>query len=327
MSCILVTGASGFVGLALCAELIGRGHQVIAFDRMPPCFDCESIAAATFVAGDIRDEAALRQVLDAHPVTHIVHGAAITPDAERERAAPDDIVEVNVLGACRLMQAAAGRELARIMYLSSISAYGNAFPGGDGRLQESACPRPSALYGITKLSAELAMRRIAELNGQDLRILRLGPLFGPWEHASGARDVLSPHHQIAQAARSGSPCTLPRAVPADWLYSPEAARRIADVLLRDVVTDDVLNLGGGTVTTLEDWCAALREEIPGFTWSIDADRPTIRYNYATDRPALDNARMDAASPARSTPLTQAARETLHWLDHFAPIHANRTRQS
>jgi nucleoside-diphosphate-sugar epimerase len=320
MGRVLVTGASGFVGLATCEALVAEGHSVIGYDRARPPFDADWMDRVTFVEGDIRDADALKRAFSDHDVTHAVHGAAVTPDALRERTSPGDILEINVIGSCRLMEAAAGHELRRILYLSSISAYGDAAPAANGRFDEvETAMRPSALYGISKLSAELAMRRLAVLNQQDLRILRLGPLFGPWERASGTRDVLSPHHQIARAARTGAPCVLPREVPADWLYAPDAARRIAGVLSCPDLDGDVFNLGGGEISTLVDWCRALQDLIPGFAWSVDSERSTLRTNYATDRPALDNARLDAACPGHRTPILRAARETLTWLDAFEPI--------
>jgi UDP-glucose 4-epimerase/UDP-glucuronate 4-epimerase len=112
---------------------------------------------------------------------------------------------------------------------------------------------------------------------------------------------------------------LPREVPADWLYAPDAARRIADVLSCRDLDGAVFNLGGGEISTLVDWCRALQDLIPGFAWSTDPERSTLRYNYATDRPALDNARLDAACPGHRTPILRAARETLTWLDAFEPI--------
>jgi nucleoside-diphosphate-sugar epimerase len=316
MTTVLVTGASGFVGLAVSEALAERGCKVTGFDLTPPKFSGFGwMQHLTFVQGDIRDRAALDRVLAEHAVTHIVHAAALTPDEAREREVADAIAEINVVGACRLALAASRASVRRVVYLSSVSAYGPAAPQPNGRYDERASlAAPEVLYGITKLAAETAMRRISALNALDFRIIRLGPLFGPWEHASGARDILSPHFQIAAAARQGADCVLPRPVPADWLYARDGARRIAALLLSDL-DGDLFNLGGGGISTLADWCEALTALHPSFKWRIDPAAPTIRYGYSTDRPALDNARIDAALPGWSpTPLESAARDYLAWLD-------------
>jgi nucleoside-diphosphate-sugar epimerase len=324
MTAILVTGASGFVGLAVSEALAGLGCKIVGFDIAPPkLLGFDWMELLLFVRGDIRDSAALDAVLTEHAITHIVHAAALTPDERRERDAPDTIAEVNIVGACRLALAASRRSVRRVVYLSSVSAYGPVAPQPNGSYDERyTSAAPEVLYGITKLAAETAMRRIAVLNGMDLRVIRLGPLFGPWEHASGARDILSPHFQIAAAARSGVHCVIPRAVPADWLYARDGAGRVAALLLKRDLDGDLFNLGGGTISMLTDWCKTLAALLPGFTWSVDPAAPTIHYGYPTDRPALDNTRIDAALPGlKSLPLEEAARDYLAWLDtieSFAP---------
>jgi len=111
---------------------------------------------------------------------------------------------------------------------------------------------------------------------------------------------------------------LPRAVPADWLYSRDAAKRIADVLLAKTIAPQLFNLGGGDITTLIDWCEALGQQIDNFRFSIDTAAPTVKYVYPNDRPALDNQQIDQVSAHRRTSLDQAACELLHWLDRFSP---------
>ncbi|CUW96618.1 MULTISPECIES: NAD-dependent epimerase/dehydratase family protein [Rhizobium/Agrobacterium group] len=317
---VLVTGACGFVGSAICEELVSRDITVIGGDRASPPFpDADWAGRVTFTYLDIRDSQNIAQVVHENTITHIVHAAAITPDVERERGDADTVIDVNIAGSCRLMSAAGKIGAERIVYLSSISAYGSAAPTVDGRFCEArSVPQPETLYGISKHAAESAMHRLAYLNRLDLRIIRLGPLFGPWEHATDARGLLSPHHQIAMQARAGEPCLLPRAVPADWLYSRDAAKRIADVLLAETIAPQLFNLGGGDITTLIDWCEVLGQQIDGFRFGIDAERPSVRYGYPKDRPALDNRQIDQVSAHRRTPLEQAANELLHWLDRFSP---------
>lgn len=316
---VLVTGACGFVGSALCEELVSRNITVIGADRTPPPFpDADWAGRIKFVYLDIRDSHSIAQLLHEHAITHIIHAAAITPDIHREREDADTVIDVNVAGSCRVIMAAREIRPERIIYLSSISAYGSAAPTVDGRFCEiGSIPQPETLYGISKHAAEGAVRRLAYLNGLDLRIIRLGPLFGPWEHATDARSMLSPHHQIAMQARAGKRCLLPRAVPADWLYSRDAAKRIADVLVAETITPQLFNLGGGRITTLIDWCEALGQHIDGFHFGIDAEAPTVRYGYPDDRPALDSRKIDQVSVHRQTPFEQASRELLDWLDHFS----------
>jgi UDP-glucose 4-epimerase len=318
---VLVTGASGFVGSALCEEMVRRGVGVIAADRSSPPFrHADWAKSVTFVELDICDREAIVAILRHYGVTHIVHAAAITPDLDRECHDADSVIDVNVKGASQLMMAARETRPVRIVQLSSISVYGPAIVNAEGRFEETtSIPQPETLYGICKHAAEGVMRRLADLHDLDLCIIRLGPVFGPWEHTTGARAMLSPHHQITIQARAGQTCLMPRAVPADWLYSRDAAARIVDVLLTDRLSSSLVNLGGGAITTLTQWCEALAGQIRCFSFGIDAEEPTVRYGYPKDRPALDNSLIDTVSANRQTSLNVAARELLEWLDRFYPV--------
>jgi len=323
---VLVTGSSGFVGLALSEAITDAGYEVVGFDIKPPPFpDLAWMDKFTFVQGDIGEIRSFSGQFKRMGVTHVVHAAAITPSQEREREVPDIIAAVNIVGAYRLMLMAADVRPERVVYLSSISAYGSVIPEATGRYDEQAThAAPEALYGISKLAAERGMKRIAQMQEVDLRIVRLGPVFGAWEHPSGARDVLSPHHQAAQAAKAGKPCILPRPLPADWIYSRDAARRIRALLMRQNLTGDLFNLGGGKITSVADWCRALAILASDFSWSVDAQSPTIQFPYATDRPALANCRIDASVPSGPhLTLEEAAKDYWTWLhsDSLPPVGA------
>ena len=94
---VLLTGASGFIGRALCAELSAAGHEVSALVRRPG-----SAPETTMpVSGDLGDGAALRSAVEqARPdcVVHLAAEIASQRDARRVR-------EVNVEGTRRLLDA------------------------------------------------------------------------------------------------------------------------------------------------------------------------------------------------------------------------------
>lgn len=306
---ILVTGAAGFVGSAICAELSARGIPVLALDLRPPQRNWPGVETVT---ADLRDQASLDAALSGRGLTHAIHAAALTPDAALEETDPALVLDVNLLGAVRLMQAAKANGITRLLQVSSIAVYGAAAPEADGLYHEDRTrPEPQSLYGIGKQAAEMSLRRLAPSAGIDLTVLRLGPIFGAFERASDSRQVTSPHHQILMEALAGRPVILPRAVPADWCYSRDAAAAIAALVTRDAPLPDTVHVGSGHVTDLPGWCAALAVHLP-LTWHIDAAAPTIRYGYATDRPALATDRLRRLVPTPHTSLPDAAAD---WLDH------------
>ncbi len=69
---VLVTGASGFVGRAVCAELSQRGHDVVAYVRRPGSEPDGTRAAL----GDLTDAEALRAALSSERPDGVVHLAA-----------------------------------------------------------------------------------------------------------------------------------------------------------------------------------------------------------------------------------------------------------
>jgi UDP-glucuronate 4-epimerase len=209
-----ITGAAGFVGLAVTEALLARGERVTGFDLAP----LSEYAARTFaglpgrydqVSGDVSDPDGLKAALRQSEASCVLHLAAVTAGAGREIADPVGIVRVNVGGAAATIEAAAACGIRRVLHLSSGSVYGASGRDADV-LTEDTPLRPEQLYGITKQAGEAVALRLADLHRLDLSIGRLGTCFGRWEYATGARDTPSAPYQIVQAARSGLPAILPR---------------------------------------------------------------------------------------------------------------------
>nr|WP_281378969.1 NAD(P)-dependent oxidoreductase [Aurantimonas endophytica] len=316
----MITGGSGFVGMAIAEALRTRGHRAVLFAPAPsPLAPMLAGPAIRFVAGDVRSAADLGQV-EALGISHIVHGAAITPDAGQADALAERVTDVNVNGSRQIMELARRLRPRRVVQLSSVSVYGE--PADDNLRcfeEENAPVGPQSLYGRTKLAAEAVMREQAKAYELPLSILRLGPVFGPWEIASGSRPVVSPQCQIMEGALRGEASALPRALQADWLYSRDLANWIVTLLLETEALPPVVNLGAGRVTSVDDWCRALQAERPDFAWGIDPDAATIRSNYRRDRPPLCTRRLDALLPERQqTALADTAADYLAWAAEAFP---------
>jgi UDP-glucose 4-epimerase len=224
---VLVTGGTGFVGLNVVERLAAAGHDVIALGQRPSPFALPEPTGGgiKIVVGDIRSLASLEQSLSGMRPDAVVHAAAITPSQERERDDPGEVACVNLGGTIAVLQLARRLDVWRVVVLSSVAVYGAAGPE-QGRLAAARIPpNPNSLYGITKLAAEQAALHLGGLYGIDVRAVRLGPVFGRYEYATGLRDTLSPHWQIANCAREGREARLPQACAADWIYARDAACR------------------------------------------------------------------------------------------------------
>lgn len=304
---VLITGGSGFIGMVLAEALLGQGRNVVLFGTTPsPLAEMLDHPNLTFVAGDVRSRASL-EPLASFPIETVVHGAAITPDTVTTQAEARQVEEVNVDGARTVMAFAAENDIERVVQLSSVSVYGSAATDPRGRFDEAiSIPAPDTLYGRTKLAAEWAMEEIAARRGTVLTRLRLGPVFGPWEVPGPSRTVTSPHHQCLVDADADRMSVLPRALPADWMFSTDLARTVAALLDRSDLPN-LLNVGAGRVTSLVEWCTALSRLSASYRWRLDAAEPSVRVRHAADRPVLSTSRLDALLPDRPvTTLDDAA---------------------
>lgn len=158
---ILVTGASGRIGGAIAARLALR-HQVTGIDRRPGPLTVEVL--------DVRDTARLAPLLAG--LDAIVHTASLhVPDLAASSAA--DFRAVNVEATRRLLAAAGEADVARFVYTSTTSLYGDAMLPATGEaawVTEELAPRPRDVYDETKLAAEEACREAA---GQGLACISL----------------------------------------------------------------------------------------------------------------------------------------------------------
>jgi UDP-glucose 4-epimerase len=290
---ILIFGGSGFVGLGIAEALLARGDDVTLLDRRPPPSEVAESAFAglpgrlSIIAGNVRDEGDVRYAVSDMPDV-VIYGAALTADAAREAAEPDRILDVNVGGLVRVLQAVWAGTVRRTILLSSASAYGDsAFQAGP--VDETTTPAPRTLYAVTKLAGEQFARRLAELGSLDVRIVRLSSVFGPWEHDTGVRDTLSPPYQVALAALEGRPALLPRPCMRDFVYVRDVAESILALIDAPTPHYDLYNIGPGTTWNLLDWGRQLRDVArPGFECRLcePGETPTINLHGDRDRSAL-----------------------------------------
>ncbi len=115
---IIITGGAGFLGCHLAAGLAGRAGRLTLIDVAPFVAD-EYPPGAELVQADVRDAAALGQVVAAHPCDVVIHAAAALPLWTRE-----DIFGVNVEGTRNVLAAALAYGVKRVVFISSTAVYG-----------------------------------------------------------------------------------------------------------------------------------------------------------------------------------------------------------
>jgi nucleoside-diphosphate-sugar epimerase len=158
-----VTGASGFLGHAVCAELRARDHEVTALVRRPGSEPPGTVS----VQGDLSDTNALTSTLAEARPDWVIHLAAEIASQRDERR----IAEVNVEGTRRLLEACAASDGPRFLFTSTVVT-------GDARgamlAEDSSLPVETA-YGRSKQEGE----RLIRDSGLDGVIIRPSHVYGP----------------------------------------------------------------------------------------------------------------------------------------------------
>ena len=152
MKRILVTGADGFAGRYLCAELAAHGHEVHGLLRQPPSATDATpppVCAALHFA-DLDDVQALTRVAAGCAPDAVVHLAAISFVAHGSIEA---IYRTNLIGTHNLLEAlhAAPKVPESVILASSANVYGN---GVTPVLDESVPVAPANDYAVSKVAME-----------------------------------------------------------------------------------------------------------------------------------------------------------------------------
>jgi UDP-glucose 4-epimerase len=172
----LVTGGAGYIGSHTCVELIEAGHEVIVADNLVNG-SAEAVRRVAEITGaevplheiDLRDRAALRQLLRATPVDAVLHFAALKAVGESV-AEPLRYYDNNLGATLALLEVMDECGVELIVFSSSATVYGepDRVP-----IDEGAALRPTNPYGWTKLMSEQFIRdRQLARPGQRAALLR-----------------------------------------------------------------------------------------------------------------------------------------------------------
>jgi len=170
----LVTGANGFIGLPVCAELQRRGWQVTGAVRAPCQLPAGVVPASIgAVDGETNWIEALRGV-DA--VVHLAARSSLMHDSAADPLAA--FRAVNVAGTLSLARQAGAAGVKRFVFASSVKVNGESTPVGRA-FTETDAVNPQDAYGLSKHEAEQGLREIAAQTGMALVIIRAPLVYGP----------------------------------------------------------------------------------------------------------------------------------------------------
>lgn len=245
---VLVTGAGGFLGSHVAAELVARGHRVAALVRPSSApWRLDPLAGRIdILRGDLADGPALAGLLAAvrpEAVVHLAWGGV-------GNAARNDPAQARNIAATLDLAAAAADAGARVFLgAGSQAEYGPK----DHVIREEDATLPTTLYGHAKLAAGLMAGQLAAARGLRFAWLRVFSTYGPGDNPGWLISDL-----IAKLRRGERMALTPGAQRWGFLHARDAAAAFR-VVLDDEGASGVFNLGSPDAPPLRETITMLRD--------------------------------------------------------------------
>jgi len=173
---VLVTGANGFIGQAVCADLPSRGYHVLGAVRRIP--DVGQQAGVQYLEMGNLDECT-NWASALSGVDSVVHLAGRVHRIRETAADPlAEFRHVNVALTLNLARQAARSGVRRFVFVSSIKVNGESTPFGQPFTADNV-PQPLDPYAVSKFEAEQALMQLAGETGLEVVITRPPLVYGP----------------------------------------------------------------------------------------------------------------------------------------------------
>lgn len=283
----LVTGGAGFIGCAISSELAHRFDRVVVLDNLHPQVHptrTRPLAldpSAELVVGDVSDPSIWDHLLEGVVPDLVIHLAAETGTGQSLTEGTRH-ANVNVVGTTQMLDALVrhSRIPSRIVLTSSRAVYGEgAWQADDGSLSypgqrsramlESGSwdfpglrclpfeatrtePRPTSIYGATKLAQEMILNAWALSFGVEVGLLRLQNVYGPGQSLSNPyTGIVSLFSRMAKAGRT-IPLYEDGEIIRDFVFIEDVARAIIAVATGPATSSNAYDIGSGEATSIRE---------------------------------------------------------------------------
>lgn len=316
----LVTGVAGFIGSALLERLLDLGQSVVGIDNFSNgsqanLDDVMSIhpdmkSQFEFLEGDIRDPAACAKVCK--DVDVVLHQAAIG-SVPRSIKDPEPYHATNVTGFLNMLLAARDAKVARFVYASSSSVYGD-HPGLPKH--EDAIGKPLSPYAATKRMNEIYGQVFGDVYDMEVVGLRYFNVFGRRQDPNGLYAAVIP--RWIGNLMHGKPCVIfgDGSNSRDFCYVDNAVQ--ANLLAGCAPADKlatVYNVGCNGRTDLNELFATIRDNLAKVQPDVAKAVPVYEAPRAGDIPhsqaSIENLRHDLGY-VPSHEIAAGLAETVKW---------------
>lgn len=256
---IAVTGAAGFIGRWVVAELLDRGYAVRGLDDLSNgsrqnVAEFESTDEFSLTVGDI-SEPGVADELVGEDVEACIHLAAEI-DVQESLDDPKSHFETNVVGTEHVLEACRATDT-RLGLVGTCMVYD--MVDSEEGIGESHAVKPASPYAGTKLAAE----NIAEsyYHGYDLPVTILRPFntYGPYQKtgmAGGVVSIFTSRDIEGEQLKIFGDGTQTR----DLVHVTDCARFIVDGTLSEAAKGEVINAGTGSDISINDLAELVASE-------------------------------------------------------------------
>ena len=165
---VLVTGGAGYIGSHMVLNLTDSGETVVVLDNLTTGFDWAVDGRATFEHGNAGDIALVRQLIDKHQITEIIHfaGSIVVPESVSD---PLKYYGNNTAASRNLIEAAVLGGVKHFIFSSTAAVYGMT---GLDPVVETTPLSPMSPYGRSKLMTEMMLADVAAAHPLTFGVLR-----------------------------------------------------------------------------------------------------------------------------------------------------------
>lgn len=257
MTKILITGAAGFCGQAICQALSERGDTVIAMVMAgDPDINMLSLKVPDTIIeqADMVSSVSVEKVFSKHCPDVVIHCAAVV-GVMVSLEDPASVFNVNVNGSINIMQAMVRHGVKRMLHISSEEIYGH-FQAD--MVSEEHPQYPIFAYGIAKSAVEHIGRTFAVTDGLEVINLRTSWVYGP-----GFPRSRVPVNMI-RAAAAGTELHIPvgAATRIDHTYIDDLVNGVLAALDHPIHHYDAYHIASGTAPSLSEIADILNVACP-----------------------------------------------------------------
>jgi len=236
----LVTGGGGFIGKHLVRELLHKGFEVEALDRVLRPRDFPSSSRLVYHHADMNTADSRWR---GKPGARIVHLAANTSVQESVQR-PLLTVRANIEATCRMLDLARKIDSERFLFASTAAIYGD----NRSSCREADTPAPTSPYASSKLASEYYCKVYASLYGIPTVILRYFNVYGPGQSNRYAGVIT----RFVKEALRGKPPVIfgDGRQTRDFVFVDDVIRATVASLTHRVRGGMIMNIGTGRATSI-----------------------------------------------------------------------------